>query len=251
MGRTKQSKHLNGRTKTTFTVNFEDANSILEQIAPLMQNDRIKSEIIKLGIGIVDQINEDDIVEGGIEQATKLIQTLSSSKQDPVDVIFLLKTFGSFFSYLDIDQQVILYKILGEQLNTPLQEQSNNSPKMESIDLSQLINSSSKDLYDSDPRLKVFIEKAMKTARTEVMIGLAKRGFVSSRTEQKLCYVARDLFKVPRLHKTFVMLLCVPFHKIKTPGFTLSDLPGTITHHLLSTTDSLFAKLSPSAARLS
>ena len=102
---------------------------------------------------------------------------MSSSKQDPVDVIFLLKTFGSFFSYLDIDQQVILYKILGEQLNTPLQEQSNNSPKMESIDLSQLINSSSKDLYDSDPRLKVFIEKAMKTARTEVMIGLAKLRF--------------------------------------------------------------------------
>ena len=71
-------KHLNGRTKTTFTVNFEDANSILEQIAPLMEIDRIKSEIIKLSIGIVDQINQDAIVEVGIEQATKLIQTLSS-----------------------------------------------------------------------------------------------------------------------------------------------------------------------------
>ena len=170
MGRTKQRfDHLNGRTKTTFTVNFEDANSILEQIAPLMENERIKSEIMKLGIGILDQINQDDVVERGIEQATKLIQTFSSSKQDPVDVIFLLKTFGSFFSYLEIDQQVILYKILGEQLNTPLQEQSNNSPKMETMDLSQLINSSSKDLYDSsDPRLKVFIEEATKTARTEV-----------------------------------------------------------------------------------
>jgi hypothetical protein len=40
---------------------------------------------------------------------------------------------------------------------------------METIDLSQLINSSSKDLYDTaDPRLKVFIEEATKTARTEV-----------------------------------------------------------------------------------
>ena len=110
MGRTKQRfDHLNGRTKTTFTVNFEDANSILEQIAPLIGNNRIKSEILKLGIGIVDQIHQDDTVEGGIEQVTKLIKTLSSSKQDPVDVIFLLKTFGSFFSNLEIDQQVILY----------------------------------------------------------------------------------------------------------------------------------------------
>jgi hypothetical protein len=110
MGRTKQRfDHLNGRTKTTFTVNFGDANSILEQIAPLIGNNRIKSEILKLGIGIVDQIHQDDTVEGGIE----LIQTLSSSKQDPVDVIFFLKTFGSFFSNLEIDQQVILYKIRG------------------------------------------------------------------------------------------------------------------------------------------
>ena len=51
-----------------------------------------------------------------------------------------------------------------------------------------------------------------------------------------MCYVARYLFKFLRLHNTCVMLPCVPFHNIKTPGFTLSDLPGTITHHLLSTT---------------
>ena len=128
-----------GRPKTTYNVNFEDSQSILDIIAPLMTNSRMKKQIIKLGIGIFDHIHKDDGIDGGIEQVTKLLQCLSPSKENPVDVNFLLKTFGSFFSELPIDQQLILYKVLGEQLNLPLQEQSDKTPNLENVDLSQLL----------------------------------------------------------------------------------------------------------------
>ena len=157
-----------GRPKTTYNVNFEDSQSILDIIAPLMTNSRMKKQIIKLGIGIFDHIHKDDGIDGGIEQVTKLLQCLSPSKENPVDVNFLLKTFGSFFSELPIDQQLILYKVLGEQLNLPLQEQSDKTPNLENVDLSQLLNSSGKEVYDAtDPRLKAFIDEAIKTTKTE------------------------------------------------------------------------------------
>ena len=57
---------------------------------------------------------------------------------------------------------------MGNELNQPLKNQSDKSPKMENIDLSKVLESSSGDLYEqSDPRLKVFIEEAVKTDFTE------------------------------------------------------------------------------------
>ena len=53
-----------------------------------------------------------------------------------------------------------------------------------------------------------------------------------SHTGQTVCYVARDVYKVPRQHNTCVMLPDVPFHNIKTPDFTLRSVPGNITHCL-------------------
>ena len=52
-----------------------------------------------------------------------------------------------------------------------------------------------------------------------------------------MCYVARDVYKVLRLHNTRVMLPDVPFDNIKTPVFTLRSVPGNITHHLLGMTE--------------
>ena len=57
-----------------------------------------------------------------------------------------------------------------------------------------------------------------------------------SRTGQRVCYVARDVYKVPRLHNTCVMLPEVPFHNIKTPEYTLRSVPGNITPCLPGTT---------------
>ena len=52
------------------------------------------------------------------------------------------------------------------------------------------------------------------------------------RTVQMVCFVSRDVYKVPRLHKTCVMLPEVPFHNIKSPVLTLRSGPGNITHCL-------------------
>jgi hypothetical protein len=155
-----------GRMQTIFTVNFEEPDSILAIILPLMQNIRLKSKVIKLAFGVIDNI--DDTIEGGIEQVTKLLQSLSPTSQNPVDVKFMLQTFGSFLFNLPKDQQLTIYKMLGNQLNKSLKEQSEDAPKMENVDLSQLLESSGSDLYDqADPRLKVFIEEAVKTDYTE------------------------------------------------------------------------------------
>ena len=56
-----------------------------------------------------------------------------------------------------------------------------------------------------------------------------------SRTGHRVCYVARDVYKVHRLHSTCVMLPDLPFHNIKTPLFTLRSVPGNITHCLPGT----------------
>ena len=74
MGRTKAKFENVGRIKTIFTVNFDDPESILAIILPLMENRNIKSKVIQLGLGIVKCI--DDTIEDGIEQVTKLLQFL-------------------------------------------------------------------------------------------------------------------------------------------------------------------------------
>ena len=166
MGRTKAKFENVGRIKTIFTVNFDDPESILAIILPLMENRNIKSKVIKLGLGIVKCI--DDTTEDGIEQVTKLLQFLSPSVQNPVDVKFMLQAFGCFVSNLPIDQQLSLYTMLGRQLNQPLQEHSEDTPKMENVDIKELLKSSGKEVYDkADPRLRTFIEAAVHTDYTE------------------------------------------------------------------------------------
>ena len=54
MGRTKVRFDNVGRMKTTYTVNFDDSQSILDLIEPLMENVRTKKEILKLGLGIIN-----------------------------------------------------------------------------------------------------------------------------------------------------------------------------------------------------
>ena len=166
MGRTKVKFSNVGRMQTIFTVNFEEPESILAIILPLMQNRRLKSKVIKLVFGVID--NMDDTIECGIEHVTKLLKSLSPTSQNPVDVKFMLQTFGSFLFSLPKDQQLTVYKMLGNQLNKSLKDQSEDAPKMEDVDLSQLLEASSSDLYNqTDPRLKVFIEEAVKTDYTE------------------------------------------------------------------------------------
>ena len=168
MGKNKLRYENNGRCKTTFTVNFENSNMILELITPLLDNSRIKGELLKLAIGIIGYANKDDTIEGGLEVVTKILQCLSPPAEKSADVSFFLKSFGSFFSELQTSHQIILYKILGEQLNSALYEQSQGCPKMENIDLSTLLGASGQELYDTaDPRLTVFIEEAVKTLYTD------------------------------------------------------------------------------------
>jgi hypothetical protein len=166
MGRTKAKFANVGRIKTIFTVNFDEPESILSIILPLMENSNIKSKVIQLGLGIINCI--DDTIEDGIEQVTKLLQSLSPSVQNPVDLKFMLQAFGCFVSNLPIDQQLTLYKMLGDQLNKRLKEQSEDTPKMENVDIKELLKSSGKEVYDkADPRLRMFIEAAVKTDFTE------------------------------------------------------------------------------------
>ena len=168
MGRTKVRFDNVGRMKTTYTVNFDDHQSILDIIEPLMENTRTKKEILKLGLGIIDHIHAEDTIDDGIEHVTKLLGSLSPSNQNSVNVKFLIQTFGSFVENIPTEQQVTLYKMLGEQLNTPLKEQSKETPNLEHVDISDLLKSSSQDMYDqADPRLRVFIEEAVKTSKTE------------------------------------------------------------------------------------
>ena len=101
MGRTKVKFSNVGRMQTIFTVNFEEPESILAIILPLMQNRRLKSKVIKLIFGVID--NMDDTIECGIEHVTKLLKSLSPTSQNPVDVKFMLQTFGSFLFSLPKD----------------------------------------------------------------------------------------------------------------------------------------------------
>ena len=88
--------------------------------------------------------------------------------QNPVDVKFMLRAFGCFASNLPIDQQLALYTMLGRQLNKPLKEQSEDTPKLENVDIKELLKSSGKEVYDkADPRLRTFIEAAVHTDYTE------------------------------------------------------------------------------------
>ena len=86
MGRTKVRFDNVGRMKTTYTVNFDDHQSILDIIEPLMENTRTKKEILKLGLGIIDHIHEEDTIDDGIEHVTKLLGSLSPSNQNSVNV---------------------------------------------------------------------------------------------------------------------------------------------------------------------
>ena len=163
-----QVKSLNGRLKTTLTLNFDNVEAVIDSVLPLLKNKRTRANIIKNGCAILNEVDENDILDGCIKLIIILLDSLSPSQESHVDVSFLIKSFGRFFSDVDSQQQTLLYKLLGEQLNLPLKEQSSKSPNMETIDLSALLASSNKDLYEnSDPRLRAFIEEAIKTEKTE------------------------------------------------------------------------------------
>ena len=114
MGRPKLRYSNSGRVKTNFTLNFDDPDAVLEAILPLMENNRLKGKVIKVALGIIEKI--DGKIEGGLDQATTLIASLTSS-HNTADVKFLIEAFGSFVSNLPIEQQLTLYKMLGNQMN--------------------------------------------------------------------------------------------------------------------------------------
>ena len=157
-----------GRLKTIHTVNFGDHVSILNTIEPLMGNSRVRTEILKLGLGILNNIHDNDVIEDGIGHVTKLLGASTSCNKNPVDVRFFMQTVGSFVASVPIDQQLTLYKLLGAQLNSPLWDQSKRTPNLEHVDIAQLLKFSSQEMYnETDQRLKAFIEEAVKTSKTE------------------------------------------------------------------------------------
>ena len=168
MGRQKARYQETGRLRTIYTVNFGDHVSILQTIEPLMRNTRVRTEIFKLGLGILNHIQDNDVIEDCIGHVTKLLGALTSCNKTPVDMRFFMQTVGSFVASVPIDQQLPMYKLLGAQLNTPLWDQSKRSPNLEHVDIAQLLTFSSQDMYnEADQRLKVFIEEAVKTSKTE------------------------------------------------------------------------------------
>ena len=60
-----------------------------------------------------------------------------------------------------------------------------------------------------------------------------KGHLVTRQKNGKWCGMLHISYKVPRLHKTCVMLPDFLFHKIKTPLFKLPSVPGNITYLLL------------------
>ena len=168
MPRTEKRYQNVGRIKTLLTVNFENSDEVLESIQPMLQSCRLKQELIKLAKGILVTVEEDDALNGALEILTRVLKCVNPRNETSDDVIFFLKTFGSFFSDLEVNQQIILYKVLGEQINAKLYEQTQNCIKMENVDIATLMKSSAKDIYENvDIRLKVFIEEAVNTSYTE------------------------------------------------------------------------------------
>ena len=131
MPRPKKQYQNVGRIKTMLTVNFENYESILDSIKPLLQSSRLKEELIKLAKGILITVDEDDTLNGALEILTRVLKCVNPQDESSADLIFFLKTFGRFFSDLEVNQQAILYKVLGEQINAKLYEQTQNCPKME------------------------------------------------------------------------------------------------------------------------
>ena len=171
MGRKKTKFDNVGRVRTTFEVNFERPEEILNVVLPLMENERLRSNILLIATETIKSLKPNDVAcSTAIECVIKLLgsATVTEVQRSPIDVKFLIQAFCEFFKSLPVKDQLALYKILGEQLNTPLQEQSCEAPNLENVDLAQIINSSSKEMFErTDPRLKVFIEEAVKTSRTE------------------------------------------------------------------------------------
>ena len=147
MPRTEKRYQNVGRIKTLLTVNFENSDEVLESIQSMLQSCRLKQELIKLAKGILVTVEEDDALNGALEILTRVLKCVNPRNETSDDVIFFLKTFGSFFSDLEVNQQIILYKVLGEQINAKLYEQTQNCIKMENVDIATLMKSSAKDIY--------------------------------------------------------------------------------------------------------
>ena len=141
MGKTKAKYENVGRLQTIYTINFEDPESILDIISPLIGNKRLRKQILKLGLVIIHYLTEEDTLEGSHNHVTKLLSSVSPVPENPLDLEYLLQTIGTFISRMSVHYQVIVYKMLGEQLNLPLREQSEGTPSMEKMDITKLLDS--------------------------------------------------------------------------------------------------------------
>ena len=79
----------------------------------------------------------------------------------------LVTEFLDYILSLPVHEQVGAYKVLGNELNKVLYGQTKRSPNIQQVDLQQLLNTSHTKLYETaDPRLKAFIEAAVRPVNT-------------------------------------------------------------------------------------
>ena len=96
MPRPKKQYQNVGRIKTMLTVNFENSESVLDSIKPLLQSSRLKEELIKLAKGILITVDEDDTLNGALEILTRVLKCVNPQDESSADLIFFLETWHYF-----------------------------------------------------------------------------------------------------------------------------------------------------------
>ena len=215
MGKKRGRYENAGRIKSIHTVNFRDADEILTILESFRGNEAMEGHIaelyIKMQAILVDydftQKQKSDVLEFAIESldekenddeilltSSRLFEKLSPGSGDKNAMI--INQLLCFVCSLPSEEQISVYEGLGKELNDVLYEKTKESSPIKDIDLLELLNTSSKNLFENaDYRLKAFISAAVKTDeqnnRNLESRNLKRMGFCSNIVEN--LYKARNL----------------------------------------------------------
>ena len=172
--------------KTTFSVNFRNADDILELINPLFSgSNMIQSQLLILALGIIARVDPshfelvdklellrltENIAKTGFEdfpsvniqviRFTDLLLSYCKPATIPLNTN-LINSFLNFFTKIDEKEQIPVFQRLGKLLNQGFYHQSCSFPAVADLDLVSLLKFSTESLYNAtDVRFRALLEEA-------------------------------------------------------------------------------------------
>ena len=178
------------RIKSVYEVNFREPEEIVNILESFRGNEKMEEHLVPVFLKFLEIFDDyqfkTEEQRSIVDFALKTVSFEDESFGKIAKIILrgiapgealvkseIVREFLNYILSVPVQDQVDAYKVLGNELNKVLYEQTIGVPNIQQIDLQQLLNTSHTNLYKTaDPRLKAFIEAAVQPVNIQDNVDL-------------------------------------------------------------------------------